>query len=157
MQTSELMCLGAGAAALSLLLCRQSGPGAYRAGSECSAYRAEVTAEESDAASARRITTSAPLFGDDPPPASWEATPARTSWRDAYAFAAADAPPAKADARPPIPSRPLPAAPETTNSRTVGHKTATESLKEHLVYGPQDVDAPPPEVFAPAPQPVAHS
>jgi hypothetical protein len=44
--TSEMVCLGAGAAALALLVCRRPSAAMYREGSECSAYRAEVVDED---------------------------------------------------------------------------------------------------------------
>ena len=151
MQTSELMCLGAGAAALSLLLCRQSGPGVYRAGSECSAYRAEVTAEEeeeADAAASARLSyiTSAPLFGDDPAPTSWDDV-----------FKSDDAPPAKGDAtKKSVPSQPLPEQEKGTNSRLLGHGNGVRDAIDHHVYGPKDVDAPlPTSVAAVCSQPAA--
>ena len=60
--TSEMVCLGAGAAALALLVCRRPSAAMYQEGSECSAYRAEVEAgTPRSSPRSGRMTTSAPF------------------------------------------------------------------------------------------------
>lgn len=140
MQTSELMCLGAGAAALALLTCRR-GPAAYRASTECSAYRAEVAApDEADAASARRAVTDAPVWGAPPAPErewtdAFDGDAPAGSWEDAFK---GDGPPAApAKKLPPAPPKPIPAMVESRNGKKIGHTTANTLLRD-AVYGAAD-------------------
>jgi hypothetical protein len=129
MQSSELLCLGAGAAAFALLTCRR-GPAAYRASTECSAYRAEV--EDVDAASARRVVTTAPVFGAEEAPRTWtDAFDERSGggWEDAFQ---GDAPAENKKKLPALPPKALPMMVEKRPGKQVGYKSANEHLKDEL-------------------------